>query len=121
MSTVTTSTDICPIHEWPLYQCPPECRDEGQPQSKTWTEHPPPDYDGPRPTADSILISPGGIVHRLDACAHLPDLPWLAPPTWGWTTDASRWHAIGSSEVRATQGNTSRVAHRRCLDCDESF
>lgn len=114
-------TEVCPKHDWPLYQCPPECRGGAKPSSKTWVEQPPPEYDGPRPTTESILISPGGIAHRLGACMHLPDYPWLVPPKWGWTDDASRWHEIGNRELQATAGNMSRVAHRRCLDCDESF
>jgi hypothetical protein len=113
--------EICPRHDWPLYQCPPECRDGAKLPSKTWVEHPPPAYEGPRPTSDSILISPTGIAHRLAACTHLPDFLWLAPPKWGWTENAARWQEIGTHDVPATAGNTERLAQRRCLACDESY
>lgn len=114
-------TELCPVHDWPRYQCPPECRGAGPAQGSGWVEHPPPVYDGPRPSPDAILISPAGIAHRLGACAHLPEYAYLAPPTWGWTDDASQWPRIGGSEVSATAGNLQRVAHRRCLDCDEAY
>ena len=113
-------SSLCPRHDWPLYQCPDECRGKSSPLGTSWVEHPPPAYDGPRPTAESILISPGGIAHRLEACNHLPDFAYLAPPKWGWTDSPTDWGRIGSVEVAATAGNTDRVAHRRCLDCDES-
>lgn len=86
-----------------------------------WTEAPVPEYDGPRPDSASILISPTGIAHRLGGCAHLPDHPYLVPPRWGWTRDASAWSSIDPHEVAATEGNTGRIATRRCLDCDEAF
>jgi hypothetical protein len=113
---------ICPKHDWPRYQCPQECQEGGAQLSGTgWVEHPPPSYDGPRPTPDAILISPAGIAHRLGACAHLPEFAYLAPPKWGWTDSAADWSRIGTTEVPATAGNLDRVAHRRCLDCDEQY
>ncbi len=114
------SDAICERHDWPLYQCPPECRG-AKPESKAWVEHPPPPYEGPRPTSDAILISPSGIAHRLGACSHLPDYPWLVPPKWGWTATSAGWGSISVHPLPATEGNTSRLAERRCLDCDESF
>lgn len=79
--------------------------------------HPPPRYEGPRPPKDAILVSSSGIAHHY-GCEHLPDYSYLVPPTYGWIEDFSLWGRIGVHEVQATGGNTSRVAIRRCLDCD---
>ncbi len=78
----------------------------------------PPDYDGPRPRPQDILISPTGIAHR-SGCTHLPEAAWLIPPRWGWSSDATQWSRIGNGHaLRATAGNLDRIATRRCNDCD---
>ena len=111
--------ELCAIHEWPRYQCPPECSASRRGPSQ-WVASVEPDYDGPRPGPESILISSTGFAHRL-GCQHLPEYAWLVPPKWGWTESADLWSRIGVHPVHATQGNTHRVAERRCLDCDEIF
>src|SRR4051794_26529714 len=93
----------CERHDWPLYQCPPECREGFKPRHRE-TPASPPDYEGPRPGPDAILISPTGIAHHL-GCTHLPDYEYIAPPRWGWSNDPNSVAQIGSHEVRANEGN----------------
>ncbi|WP_234401976.1 hypothetical protein [Thermobifida halotolerans] len=67
----------------------------------------------------SILISPRRYAHR-PHCGHL-SVPDIAPPVWGWITDPDPhlWRRISEEHpVRATEGNTERLATRRCQDCD---
>ena len=79
--------------------------------------HPPPQYDGPRPPKDAILISGTGQLTG-SAAITLPGYEFLVPPKYGWIDDRGVWPRIGNHEVRATGGNLARVAQRRCLDCD---
>ncbi len=109
--------DHCDLHDWPLYQCPPECRTDHKPSSG-WTESAPPAYDGPRPGTNDVLISQRGIAH-LAGCSHLPYHPWLVPPKWGWTHGRQAFQTLGPGRpLRAEQGNTRLTAERRCSDCD---
>ncbi|MBR8745100.1 hypothetical protein [Nocardiopsis sp. MG754419] len=71
------------------------------------------------PTVHEIHIHTSGKAHRPGCRHHHPSA--VRPPTWGWVTDAGpeAWLRIGeSAPLRATGGNTDRVATRRCRDCD---
>jgi len=107
----------CSRSDLPVRQC--GCPAHGGPSQRYVPETAarPPDYDGPRPRPDDILISARGVAHR-SGCDHLPDYRYLVPPAWGWIEDTTVWPRIGVHHVRATSGNTKRVAERRCLDCD---
>jgi hypothetical protein len=86
---------------------------------KPETEHPPPDYDGPRPPKDAILVSSTGLAHWYGGCTGLPEDEYLVPPRWGWITNRTLWPRIGPKHpVRADGGNTRLLADRRCTDCD---
>ena len=117
---MTESSDLCPIHDGPATSAPQSAVVAVQGQGLSGPEAPPPNYHGPRPSSDSVLISATGRAHRLGACANLPDYVYLVPPKWGWINDPSVWQRIGVHEIRAREGNLDRVATRRCLDCDES-
>lgn len=116
---VSDDGEFCPKHEWPRYQCPPECSRPSSGPTR-WKASDPPDYQGPRPGPESILISATGLAHRL-GCLSLPDYAALAPPKWGWTDSAEMWPRIGAHTLQATRGNTKRVAERRCQECDEQY
>ena len=85
-----------------------------------WKASEPPEYLGPRPGPESILISATGLAHRV-GCISLPEYLWLAPPKWGWTDSTEMWSRIGVHTVQATRGNTNRIAERRCQDCDAQY
>ena len=68
---------------------------------------------------DTILISPRGLAHR-PGCVHQSDSE-VDAPSWGWILhpEPQLWRRLDtSSPVRATHGNTERVATRRCRSCD---
>jgi hypothetical protein len=79
--------------------------------------HPAPEYEGPRPPKNAILVSETGTAHWY-GCDHLPDYEYLVPPKYGWIEDRNAWPRIGNHEVQPTGGNLARLAQRRCLDCD---
>lgn len=67
----------------------------------------------------AIIVSPAGNAH-LPGCNHLSDSE-IAGPKFGWVAglDPDAWSRISESQpLRATEGNTGRVATRRCLTCD---
>jgi hypothetical protein len=108
----------CERTDFPVDMC--TCPVHGGPKTSARTKeqvHPAPDYDGPRPPKDAILISPTGIAHWY-GCDHLPEYEYLVPPKYAWIEDRTVWPRIGNHEVRATGGNRARLALRRCLDCD---
>jgi hypothetical protein len=109
--------EVCEISELPVDQC--RCRLHGGTSGSSGSEtvHPPADYDGPRPPKDAILVHKSGKAHWY-GCLHLPDYPYLIPPTWGWIEDRGAWQKIGAHQLSATGGNTSLVARERCLTCD---
>ncbi|MEJ7743208.1 MAG: hypothetical protein WKF73_12005 [Nocardioidaceae bacterium] len=76
-----------------------------------------PPCEGERPPEDAILVSKTGTAHQY-GCQHLPDDARLIPSGYGWISDATLWQQIGTQHVPATEGNTNRVAVRRCMDCD---
>lgn len=69
---------------------------------------------------NTILISPTQYAH-LPGCMHLSESEVKAPK-WGWTTAAGGlWTRISPAHpAQATEGNTARLAIRRCQTCDES-
>jgi hypothetical protein len=112
------ATERCDRTDFPIEMC--HCPDHGGPKSATPYQErvlPAPEYDGPRPPRDAILVSATGIAHWY-GCDHLPDYVYLVPPKYGWIDDHNAWSRIGNHEVAATGGNLARRAQRRCLDCD---
>jgi hypothetical protein len=108
----------CELTELPIAQC--SCPQHGGTLSAARgieTEHPPPNYVGPRPPKDSILVHKSGRAHWY-GCPHLPSYDYLVPPIWGWIEDRTRWQKIGQDQVPATGGNMRLVADVRCRDCD---
>ena len=79
--------------------------------------HPAPQYDGPRPPKDAILISKTGTAHWF-GCDHVPDYEFLVPPKYGWIENRGVWRRIGNHKLEATGGNLAGLAQRRGLDCD---
>lgn len=81
--------------------------------------HVPPRTIGRVEASSAIIVSPAGNAH-LPGCDHLSDSE-ISPPKFGWVAspDPHTWSRISESEpLRATQGNTDRVAIRRCQTCD---
>jgi len=112
------AVERCERTDLPEDMC--SCPDHGGPALAPPVEervHPAPDYHGPRPSKDAILVSATGTAHWY-GCDHLPDYEYLVPPKYGWIDDRAVWPRIGNHEVMATSGNRARVAVRRCLDCD---
>jgi hypothetical protein len=111
------SEERCDHSELPVSSC--GCPQHGGPSQRyvPETAAPPPAYTGPRPRPDDILVSRTGTAHR-SGCDHLPDYRYLIPPQWGWIEDPKVWPRIGPHAITSTGGRTSRVAVRRCLDCD---
>ena len=112
------AVERCDQTDLPVDMC--SCQDHGgQPISITRTErvHAAPEYTGPRPPKDAILISGTGVAHWY-GCDHLPGYEYLVPPKYGWIEDRDVWTRIGNHTIEATGGNPARVALRRCLDCD---
>jgi hypothetical protein len=112
------AVERCDRTELPVDMC--SCADHGGASSATSRAeqvHAAPEYTGPRPPKDAILISATGIAHW-HGCDHLPDYEYLVPPKYGWIEDGAAWQRIGNHEVQATGGNLARLALRRCLDCD---
>jgi hypothetical protein len=108
----------CDLTELPIDQCScAQHRGGSNGPPRVETEHPPPDYAGPRPPKDAILVHKSGRAHWY-GCQHLPSYEYLVPPTWGWIDDRLAWQRIGQHRVRATGGKTALVADARCLDCD---
>ncbi|MBQ1080961.1 MULTISPECIES: hypothetical protein [unclassified Nocardiopsis] len=74
---------------------------------------------GEATTVSEIHIHSSGKAH-LPGCQHqYPS--GVSAPKWGWVLDAdpSVWRRISEgSPLRATHGNTDRVATSRCKDCD---
>ncbi|BCK67389.1 hypothetical protein Srufu_013420 [Streptomyces libani subsp. rufus] len=77
------------------------------------------------PAAQGLVTAargdPAGNAH-LPGCDHLSDSE-ISAPKFGWVaspdSDSHTWSRISESEpLRATQGNTDRVATRRCQTCD---
>ncbi len=114
---MSMSEERCGSTDLPLSMCGCTRHGGARVQRKQETVHPPRPYHGERPPKDAILVSKTGIAHHY-GCDHLPDYEYLIPPNYGWIVDASVWQRIGTHQVPATAGNTSRVAVRRCLDCD---
>lgn len=117
IGSMSTNDERCDTTDLPVAMC--ACPRHGgvRERRKTETVHPPRRYDGDRPPKDAILVSKAGIAHHY-GCEHLPDYEYLIPPDWGWIKDPREWQRIGSHQVPATEGNTTRIAGRRCLDCD---
>ncbi|MFF4531391.1 hypothetical protein ACFY1P_19215 [Streptomyces sp. NPDC001407] len=92
------------------------CACSPQPPQRKIAAHP--DWGNWDP--NTILISPTQYAH-IPGCTHLSESE-IKAPRWGWTTVATgTWSRISSSQpVRATAGNTDRVATRRCQTCNES-
>lgn len=112
------AVERCDRTDLPVDMC--SCADHGGPPAgitRLEQVHAAPDYTGPRPPKDAILISGTGIAHWY-GCDHLPDYEYLVPPKYGWIEDRAVWARIGNHSVEATGGNLARVALRRCLDCD---
>jgi hypothetical protein len=112
------AVERCDRTDLPVDMC--SCADHGGPptaMTRAEQVHAAPDYAGPRPPKDAILISGTGIAHWY-GCDHLPDYEYLVPPKYGWIEDRAVWSRIGNHAVEATGGNLARVALRRCLDCD---
>lgn len=70
---------------------------------------------------DALLISKDKVAHVPGACDHFTEENVLDPRNgWGWIPDPDpgTWSRISeSTPARATGGNTSRAAIRRCLSC----
>lgn len=72
------------------------------------------------PGTATIIVSPAGNAHLPD-CPHLSDSE-ICDPKFGWVTDAppDQWRLISEERpLRATHGNTNRVATRICDTCSE--
>jgi hypothetical protein len=112
------SGEICDFMDLPVESC--TCPEHAKPSDRrpSEVEHPPPTYEGPRPPKDAILVSATNMAHWYGGCEHLPDYAYLVPPRYGWIEDRTLWPQIGQRQIRATAGNTDRVAERRCSDCD---
>jgi hypothetical protein len=118
VGTLGVAIERCERTEFPTDMC--TCPDHGGPSVASPTReqvHPAPEYDGPRPPKDAILISATGTAHWY-GCDHLPDYEYIVPPKYGWINDRDAWPLIGNHDVKATGGNLARIAQRRCLDCD---
>lgn len=72
---------------------------------------------------DTILISPTGYAHVSDECMHLTK-EYVKAPRWGMIPNPppGLWDSLsGSNPARATEGNTERVAVKRCTFCDTTL
>ncbi|MCX4661595.1 hypothetical protein [Streptomyces uncialis] len=68
--------------------------------------------------AEVLLVSPTGYAHVPGACVHHVESPRDAG--WGWIPSPERglWARLGEqSPARATDGNTTLRATKRCPDC----
>lgn len=73
---------------------------------------------------NAILISPSSMAHR-PGCGHNDDglIRSGEHREWGWVPEAAsdQWLRIGESlPLRATHGDLSRSAVKRCKDCPDS-
>ncbi|MBT2397218.1 hypothetical protein [Streptomyces sp. ISL-100] len=69
---------------------------------------------------DTILVSQTKYAHIPGACDHVSE-EYVKAPEWGWIPNPSPglWGRVGRSHpVTATEGNTQRVADRRCSSCE---
>lgn len=104
--------DYCK-HDLPLGDCGdrrPRPRIRPHTDGYTWSKF------GP----DAILISPDHYAHIPGACTHHGEHEVLTN-RWGWIEhpDPGLWLRIGpGNSLQATAGNLSRIADRRCKDCE---
>ncbi|AVH96641.1 hypothetical protein GCM10010497_37760 [Streptomyces cinereoruber] len=71
--------------------------------------------------AAAIIVHAGGKAH-LPGCRHIEPAD-VRPPHYGWVPapSAGAWRRLSPSDpLRATHGNTERVAVSRCMSCDAS-
>ncbi|MFF8771948.1 hypothetical protein [Kitasatospora sp. NPDC015120] len=67
----------------------------------------------------TIIVHGSGKAH-LPGCMHIVPAD-VRPPVYGWVTDPApgAWRRLSdSSPLRATGGNTERLAVSRCQSCD---